>query len=239
MINTLRGLLCAALSFIMPLLFLPLYLVFRFDGFYFAGAKFWARVMCAVGGVKVKKGGRQRADTSRPCVYICNHRSLFDIPVLLAGVDDNIRFMYKQELNRVPVFGWLLALSPFIAVNRADAKDAVASLEAAARQIRSGASVMIFPEGTWSSDQELLPFKRGAALLAARTGLDIVPIGLAGTESVIPPDTYTFFSHPCSIVIGEAIQCPALDSRLAEKQFAEDLRNRVNELVARAEGALE
>lgn len=234
--NNLRGILIILVTLISSLLFLPVYLIIRSDRFFFGVARLWARVMCWIGGVRVQTQQQRTPNGQEPCIYVCNHRSLFDIPSILSGIDDDIRLMYKAELRRIPFFGWVLALSPFVAVNRADAKDAVASLDKAARQIGEGASVLIFAEGTWSTTREVLPFKRGGVVLAVRSGKNLVPVALSGTESIVPPDTYSFRMGVVRILVGDTIVCPPLSTRAEEKQFTEELRSKVVELVRELEG---
>ncbi|MFN8366464.1 MAG: lysophospholipid acyltransferase family protein [Candidatus Kapaibacterium sp.] len=228
--NKLRGIVIVTTTFVASLLFLPIYVVIRNDAFFYATARIWAKCMCKLGNVRLTIRGNNTTQPE-PCIYICNHRSLFDIPCVLASITDDIRIMYKHELNRIPVFGWILALSPFIAVNRADAKDAVASIDMAVEQIREGASVLLFPEGTWSTTRDVLPFKRGAVVLAARSGKQVIPVAISGTEKIVPPDTYTFTSGAVTISMGENVIPPPLPGRTEEKQFTEELRSKVIQLL--------
>ncbi len=228
--NKLRGIVIVTTTFVASLLFLPIYVVIRNDAFFYATARIWAKCMCKLGNVRLTIRGNNTTQPE-PCIYICNHRSLFDIPCVLASITDDIRIMYKHELNRIPVFGWILALSPFIAVNRADAKDAVASIDMAVEQIREGASVLLFPEGTWSTSRNVLPFKRGAVVLAARSGKQVIPVAISGTEKIVPPDTYSFTTGTVTISIGENVIPPPLPSRTDEKQFTEELRGKVIQLL--------
>lgn len=225
--NKLRFVLIVAFTFCASLIFIPVYVLVHNHKLFYAASRLWARIVCWIGAVP--RTVVRQASPTEPCVYVCNHRSLFDTPIVLAGINDSIRMMYKAELEDIPVFGWLLKISPFIAVNRGDAKDAVESMNAAIEHIKNGESVLLFPEGTWSTSAELLPFKRGAVVMALRSGKAIVPVGISGTERVLPPDTYSFCSAPVTVRVGAPmhIQC---NSREEEKVATEQLRQQVQGL---------
>src|ERR1041385_4593405 len=116
---------------------------------YHALAKLHSRGVLAIAGVTLVVEGLDRVDFSRSYVYVSNHASLFDIPAVLTGIPDQIRIIYKKELEKVPIFGWALRLrKTYIAIDRSKGHNAIQSLEAAAEKIRTGASVILFAEGT-------------------------------------------------------------------------------------------
>ena len=161
-------------------------LLFRDKAVFYLYARSWSRLLLRVSGVKVDIRGTENLDVRTRYVYVANHNSLFDIPVVLACVPDNIRIMYKRELNKIPVFGWCLALSPFIALDRADGRDAMVKLDATIASMREGTSVLVFPEGTRSKNGMLGEFKRGAFVLAARSGKPLVPLAILGSAAILP-----------------------------------------------------
>lgn len=232
--NTLRGISILVFTFIASFIFLLFYSIVRKPSFFYGIARWWGRCVCAIGGVRVNvvRGNENNQQRETPVIYICNHRSLFDIPALLASVKDDIRIMYKAELNTIPVFGWLLRLSPYIAINRSDSRDAVASIRTTADEIRSGTSVLIFPEGTWSTTDEVLPFKRGTVVLSATASIPLIPLAMKGTEQIVPADTYSFSPGKVQVAFGNTIQPIPLSSRDEEKEFTKTLRSSVVELLA-------
>jgi 1-acyl-sn-glycerol-3-phosphate acyltransferase len=232
--NTLRGVSILVFTFVASFIFLLIYSVVRMPSIFYPIARWWGRCVCAIGGVKINIANRSENNHHRntPVIYISNHRSLFDIPALLASVKDDIRIMYKAELNSIPVFGWLLHLSPYIAINRSDSRDALASIRTTAEEIRSGTSVLIFPEGTWSTTEEVLPFKRGTVVLSATASIPLVPLAMKGTEQIVPADTYTFSPGVVQIAFGNLIQPTTLSTREGEKEFAKSLHSTVVELLA-------
>jgi 1-acyl-sn-glycerol-3-phosphate acyltransferase len=149
-----------------------------------ATTRLWAAGLLRASGVRLEVRRPAELDPAKSYVYLANHQSLFDIPVLLLAVPGRFRMVAKQSLFRIPVFGWAIAAAGFVSVDRADRAAARQSFAAAERRLRSGGSILLFPEGTRSNGETLLPFKRGGFLLALRTGLPIVPVGIRGTRSV-------------------------------------------------------
>jgi 1-acyl-sn-glycerol-3-phosphate acyltransferase len=119
-------------------------------------------------------------------VYVSNHASLFDIPVIAAGVPDKVRIIYKKELERIPVFGWGLKAGAYIAINRQRGVEAMQALDEAAERIRTGTSVILYAEGTRTLTGSLQPFKRGAFNLALRAGVPVIPLTINGTFHILP-----------------------------------------------------
>ena len=144
----------------------------------------WAAGLLRVSGVRLVVHRAAELDPGSSYVYLANHQSLFDIPALLLAVPGRFRMVAKQSLFRIPVFGWALQAAGFVSVDRADRTAARQSFADAERRLRSGGSILLFPEGTRSTGDTLLPFKRGGFLLALRTGLPIVPVGIRGTRAV-------------------------------------------------------
>ena len=138
-------------------------------------------------------------------VYLANHQSLFDIPALLAAIPRPSRFMAKRSLFQIPVFGWAMRQAGFVPVDRRDRSTARDSFTSALGGLRDGVSVLIFPEETRSLDGAILPFQRGGILLAMKSGLAAVPVGIEGTLAV--QSRRSFFIRPREVVLrfGEPI----------------------------------
>jgi 1-acyl-sn-glycerol-3-phosphate acyltransferase len=114
-----------------------------------------------------------------------NHQSNFDIPVLLAYLDTQFRWLAKAELFKIPIFGSSMKRAGYISINRSNRRSAFESLKEAARKIRNGVSVLIFPEGTRSRDGNIRAFKKGGFVLAVDSGVPVVPIVIHGTWSIM------------------------------------------------------
>lgn len=156
------------------------------DKVFHALARGWARTSLFICGLTVKVRGLEKLDKTRNYVYVSNHASMFDIPAILATVPDQIRILYKRELNWIPVFGWGLKYGSYIAIDRRRGSDAMKSLEDAAKKIGTGASALLYAEGTRTLDGKLQPFKRGAFNLAVRAGVPVVPLTINGSYKLLP-----------------------------------------------------
>jgi 1-acyl-sn-glycerol-3-phosphate acyltransferase len=150
-----------------------------------ANSRAWARVVLFLGGIRVQVSGLEKLDLSHNSIYVANHASFFDIPSIVAGIPDQIRIVYKKELERIPVFGWGLKWGSYIGIDRRSGADALESLEEAAEKIRRGASVLLYAEGTRTLDGKLQPFKRGAFHLAVKAGVPVVPLTINGSFNIL------------------------------------------------------
>jgi len=150
-------------------------------------ARVWARILLWVTGVQVKVEGLEKISPDGSYVFVSNHLSYMDTPVVLASIPVQFRFLAKRGLFQIPFLGWHLARAGHIRVPREDARAAVKTMSLAAQVIREcGISVLIFPEGGRSRDGELGDFKEGAAFIAVRAGVPLVPMCLKGTREVLP-----------------------------------------------------
>lgn len=173
---------------------------------FFPMCRSWSRALLFVSGIKVIVEKKYDTDIGTSCVYVVNHASLFDIPVLIGYLPDNVRIMYKRELRKIPVMGWALASSPYIPITRTDARDAMRSINDSISAIKEGESVIVFAEGTRSKDGTLGEFKRGAFMVAARSGKPIVPVTLIGTSGILPKKKLYFNPGTVRMIINSSIQ---------------------------------
>ena len=120
------------------------------------------------------------------CVFVCNHQSNFDAPFVFARIPKHIRFVAKQELYRIPIFGNALKAMGNIRVERTGTEGDRQRLEAAIEQVRTRTSILFFAEGTRSIDGKLRPFKKGAAILAIDAQVPLVPVAVAGAHEITP-----------------------------------------------------
>jgi 1-acyl-sn-glycerol-3-phosphate acyltransferase len=120
-------------------------------------------------------------------IFMGNHQSYFDIPVLFQAVPVTFNWLAKEELFRIPVFGHSIRSAGYIPIKRGNGRDSLKSLNRASELVKAGRSVAIFPEGTFSSDGKLLPFKRGGFILASEAEVPIAPFSISGATNVNPP----------------------------------------------------
>src|SRR4030095_3124360 len=127
-------------------------------------------------GANAEVMGKEHIDPKRPTIYISNHQSALDAPVLFYGLwPVRFRFVSKHTLKYVPVMGWYLLLARYIFIDRSNHRTALLALDAAGVRIRAGTSVVVFPEGTRSDTGAILPFKKGPFALAVKAGVAICP----------------------------------------------------------------
>jgi len=141
-------------------------------------------------GISVRVEGLENVPAGRSCIFMSNHVSNMDPPVLLPVIPGMTSVFLKKSLMRIPLLGTAMRMGKFVPVSRGHSRDeAVKSVEAAKDALRSGLHITVFPEGTRSPDGKLLPFKKGAFFLAADTGAPIIPVVICGTREMMPKGT--------------------------------------------------
>lgn len=152
-------------------------------------SKIWSAGMLAFCGAKVLVEGQENITVGKPCIFISNHQSHFDILTIFYTNPVNLRFIAKRSLFYIPILGYYLWLAGYIPIDRSNREKAIRSLDRAAEKIRTGIAIVAFAEGTRSLSQELLPFKKGPFMLALKAGAPVIPISISGSLSVLPKTT--------------------------------------------------
>ena len=183
--------------------------------------RLWHLHLLGVSGIKVAVEGLNKIEKSGRYVFIANHQSYFDIPVILIGLDKMVRFIAKKELFTIPVFGWAMSAAGHITMDRSNARKARASITAAVAALKKGnTSLVLFPEGTRSISGEVGEFKRGSFTLAIEAGVPIVPVAISGSWDVNHKHSFRITPGTVKLIIGDPISpdtAAALDkTRLAE-----------------------
>jgi 1-acyl-sn-glycerol-3-phosphate acyltransferase len=162
----------------------------------------WSRLLLRVLRVEVRVSGLEHVPAGA-AVYAANHASALDIFVVFGYLPVDFRIVYKRSLSLLPLVGWAIWLSGHVPIDRRNSVRARRSIAAAARRIRGGTSVVMFPEGTRSRDGAVHHFKRGSFALAIDTGVPVVPVSLIGVKAVVPhgltsvrPGTVGVALHP-------------------------------------------
>ena len=165
----------------------------------------WSRWMLRVAGVTVRVEGAERLAEPTPRILVSNHQSWYDVFALMS-MPGPYRFVTKQELGKIPVFGHAWRAAGHISIDRGDTGSAIRTLDEAGRLMRRDkSSVIIFAEGTRSPTGELRPFKKGAFMLALQTGVDIVPVGIEGSRAVLPKGGWRVTPGEIVVRIGDII----------------------------------
>jgi 1-acyl-sn-glycerol-3-phosphate acyltransferase len=191
-------------------------------------AKKWSKLILKICGVEYTIENRSTISDTNSYVYVCNHSSLFDIPILLASLQTDVRIMYKKELEKIPVFGFCLRKSPYISVVRSDPKNALSSLEVAINAMKENISVIIFAEGTRSIDGKLGEFKRGAFYLAVKSGKQIVPVTIIGSNSILTPGSLYFKKGNIKVIIDKEIDSEGISDKVIMPKVKEIIQNNLN-----------
>ena len=186
-----RGYLVAAYAAVTMLFFflvqLPVMLLTRSADFsIWLARRAWAPSALWLGGARLQIDDAAGFPEG-PAIYVSNHESALDVWVLFRTIPRNgLRFIAKQELFQIPIFGWYLRLARFVPVDRANRARAVEALQEAGRIIRAGTSLIAFPEGTRSADGRIQPFKKGPFVVAMEAGVPVVPISISGAAALNP-----------------------------------------------------
>lgn len=159
--------------------------------------RWWGRGFVRIGGWTVTTEGAENLPREG-AILVANHQSVVDIPLFLAAFDREIRFLAKQELGRIPMFGRSMRAAGNLFVDREDPRDAVRVIREAGGAMRLGAMIVIFPEGTRSADGSIGEFKPGAFFIARKTGAPLVPVFLGGGAAALPKGT--LIARPASLV---------------------------------------
>ena len=137
-------------------------------------------------GVAVETRGLSRVDRDRPYVFMSNHVSHIDSPALALSIPHPLFWVFKKELSRIPVFGWVLLALGQVMVDRDDLFQARGALAQAASWLGGNNSILIYPEGTRSRDGTLRPLKKGGFFIAVQAGVPIVPVRVSGSRDIVP-----------------------------------------------------
>jgi 1-acyl-sn-glycerol-3-phosphate acyltransferase len=189
-------------------------------------ARFWAKSILGTFGVKVRLEGMDGVDTAKAHVYVVNHLSALDIPVLYALLPFQFRILAKSELFRYPFMGWHLSRSGQIPVSLENPKKSIRSLNRAVEAIRSGMPLVIFPEGGRSLSGQLQAFMGGAFFAAIRAQADVVPMAIIGTYEMLKMNTWHVKPRPLRLLVGKPVSTVGLSIRATES-LAEKAREAI------------
>lgn len=196
-------------------------------------ARIWARMLLKIAGAEVHVEGLERLSPAGSYVFVTNHLSYMDTPLVIAHIPVQFRFLAKKGLFRVPFIGYHLRRAGHIPVRRGDARASLRALSDSARIVRErGISILVFPEGG-RSPGALREFKAGAAYIAIKAGVPAVPVGIVGTRAILPMDSLLVRGGEVHLRIGEPIPTSGLSVH-DHGRLTQQLRGRVLELTGAA-----
>ncbi len=167
--------------------------------------RFWAEGLARGWGMNVSSHGTEHVTTQGPYIFMANHLSHVDIVALFLGLPVDVGFLAKHELRRVPFLGQAMVAGGHVFVDRAKHTSALKAISAAAADVKKGASLVIFPEGTRGSSEAIQPFKKGGFHLAKQAGVPVVPVGLRGTRSIMAREDFMMRPGDVEVHMGKAL----------------------------------
>jgi 1-acyl-sn-glycerol-3-phosphate acyltransferase len=181
-----------------------------------ATAHAWAKVLLLLSLSPVTLIGMEKLHEHETAVYASNHLSYYDTPVLFAKLPFQFRILAKQSLWKIPFIGWYLNRSGQVPVDAKSARSAIASLSRGVATLKAGLPLVLFPEGGRAATGETQPFVSGAAYMAIKAQLPLIPLTLVGTYELLPIHTYHLTPRPLRIIVGDPIPTTGLTTRDAD-----------------------
>src|ERR1051325_5157050 len=198
--------------------------------------RLWARSLVRAAGIDLQTENLDRIQPDQRYILVANHYSYFDIPCIFTAVPQPIRFMAKQSLFKIPIFGWSIARAGFIPIDRKNKSKAKQSFDLAADRIRKGNTIVIFPEEGRSRERTMREFKSGAFLLALKSDRPIVPVAIDGTYDVYNAKSRFIRAGRVTIKVGTVLPTEGLRVRDKERLLTESRAQIQTMLFGSAEG---
>ncbi len=191
-------------------------------------ARLWARTLAVFSGVKVTVTGLENIPKNQPLIIAANHQGAGDILILLALLPVYFRFAIKKELFAIPVFGWYLKQAGYFPIDRSLVLSAYKMVEQITAILKTGDSILIFPEGTRSPDGTLGKFKRGSLLAALKAGVPVLPVAISGSYQLMPRGTWLINPGPVKFSVGRPV---TFTSEAEFDQQVEQVRQTIADLL--------
>ena len=188
-------------------------------------ARLWSRCILVTTGVRVRARGRDRVSPGQSYVFVSNHQSIYDFPILITSIPFQLRIIAKASLGAFPVLGWHLRCTGDLLIDRARAGRG--TLKRIAGLMRRGHSLIVFPEGTRSADGTVLAFRRGLFRLAIEAGLPVVPVAVVGSRHVMPKGRLMTCPGQVELVVHAPLSTDGLD-----REEARTLARRARDIIA-------
>ena len=194
----------SAIALVAPFL-IALVVVTKNENFIYSPVRFFIRAGLALTGVRVKVSGLENLDPNQTYIFTPNHQSLIEVPLFVAYLGRNPAYLGKKEIFKYPVFGYGIRLIGVIPVDRSNSPAAVESAKLATENLRRGKSYVVYPEGTRSRDGRMLPFKKGAFMMALDAGVPVVPVTVSGATKIMPKAQVKVFPSTVRITVHKPI----------------------------------
>ncbi|WP_317046879.1 lysophospholipid acyltransferase family protein [Algoriphagus litoralis] len=209
---------------------IPLVISQKGDKISFFFIRLWAGTWALLSGIRFEVYGLEHIANSKSYIYIFNHRSFIDAPMIPLSIPQEVRAIGKKELSRIPVFGTVIGKLA-VWVDRSDSESRRVSLEKLVQFLNQGSSIVVAPEGTRNDNSEtLLPFQKGAFRLSIETGIPILPMAIIGADQIMKRGSLLLSPGKVSVYFSAAIN-PPITSDDAVNEFTEKCRNRLEAMI--------
>ena len=189
-------------------------------------ARWWSKITCAIAFIRIEVIGEELINEKQSYVFVANHQSIFDIFLIYGWLRSEFKWIMKKEIKKIPLVGKACEYAGHIFIDRTNNRAAARSIEAAAKRLKGGVSVVIFPEGTRTYDGLIGKFRRGAFLLASDLNPPLVPITIKGAFEVLPRNTFLIHPGKISMVIHNP-----LNTESYNHDNINELINRTHEII--------
>ncbi|HMA65589.1 MAG: lysophospholipid acyltransferase family protein [Fibrobacterota bacterium] len=191
----------------------------------------WNFNLLWIAGIKLKVSGLEKLQKNKRYVFIANHQSGLDIPVLYAGLNRLISFIAKKELFYIPIFGWGMVVVGHIWIDRSNARKARDSIMRAVKHLQKAqVSLILFPEGTRSADGSIGEFKKGSFSLALQAGVEVVPVAIHDTMKSLPKNSLLITPGTIHVDVCDPIDVSADETK---SDMSVKIRNIICDVIAR------
>jgi 1-acyl-sn-glycerol-3-phosphate acyltransferase len=181
-------------------------IAFRWKGLLYILGHGGVRLALALTGIRFRVAGREHVLLNRAAVYCANHQSNVDPPVVFAALHPRMHILYKHEIDQIPILARAFRMGGFIPVDRRNKEAAMRSIDAGAASIRAGNSFLIFPEGTRSRTDHLLPFKKGGFVMAIKAQAPVVPVAVQGGRTAMRRGSWIIRPVTVTIRVGKPVE---------------------------------
>jgi 1-acyl-sn-glycerol-3-phosphate acyltransferase len=186
-----------------------------------------ARAAVRLAGARIQVQGLDQIDPKGTYIFMSNHVSNIDPPILVPLIPRRTSILVKKELWRIPILGKAFTMGEFVPVDRSDREAAIQSIRRASEVMNHGINMAVFPEGTRSVDGHLLPFKKGPFHLAMETGVPVIPVTMLGTMEIMPKGSAFCRGGTATVIFHPPIDPKSFSSR-------KDLMQAVNDVIESA-----
>jgi 1-acyl-sn-glycerol-3-phosphate acyltransferase len=206
-------------------------IAFQWKGLLYVLGHGGVRLALALTGIRFRVAGREHVPLDRAAVYCANHQSNVDPPVVFEALHPRMHILYKHEIDQIPILARAFRMGGFIPVDRRNKEAAMRSIEAGAASIRAGNSFLIFPEGTRSRSDKLLPFKKGGFVMAIKAQAPVVPVAVQGGRAAMRRGSWIIWPATVTVRVGKPVETAAASLGERDEVIAQ-VRREIETLLA-------